>query len=90
MKPIDTVNIAATVPPIQPAPPIVSLTQRMQTSEQNPLPEQEEEEEEWGQWPLPVDQESAMASKWAIDMFIEKIFFGEEEENGIPPLTIDI
>jgi hypothetical protein len=88
MKPIDTVNIAATVPPIQPAPPIVSLTQRMQTSEQNPLPGQEEEED-WGQWPLPVDQE-AMVSKWAIDMFIEKIFFGEEEENGIPPLIIDI
>jgi hypothetical protein len=35
-------------------------------------------------------EESDLVSQWAINVFIEKIFFGDEEENGIPELSIDI
>lgn len=28
--------------------------------------------------------------KWAKQIFVEKIFFGEEEESGIPPLSMEI
>lgn len=31
-----------------------------------------------------------MMRDWARQAFVEKLFFGEEEENGLPPLSIDI
>jgi len=43
--------------------------------------------------PLPEPQSAAMQGfvrDWAKQMFIEKMLYGEEEETGIPPLSIDI
>lgn len=40
-------------------------------------------------FPLPVPIEDPVR-QWAMQSFMEKMFYGEEEENGIPPLSIEI
>ena len=40
--------------------------------------------------PEPISDMDALVRDWAKQMFIEKMLYGEEEETGIPPLSIDI
>jgi len=49
-----------------------------------PLPEPVEEF-----FPLPIALEDGVR-KWAKQSFMELMFYGEEEENGIPSLYVDI
>jgi len=57
----------------------VSLQERMQAA--GWVPETGDGEEE--------DVVLTPASAWAQQLFKEMIFFGDEETNGIPPLTMD-
>ncbi|MGE6332996.1 hypothetical protein [Stenotrophomonas sp. NPDC077659] len=70
---------------------VMPLRQRMQeqapaASESDPVPLPEPGEDPV---PLPVPVEDP-ARVWAQRIFMETIFYGEEEENGIPPLTIEL
>lgn len=37
--------------------------------------------------PTPVPDRSAVR-RWAVQLFIEKLLYGEEEETGVPPLSL--
>lgn len=39
---------------------------------------------------LPPEDMEALVRDWAMQMFKEKMMFGEEEETGVTPLSIDI
>lgn len=58
---------------------LVSLQERMRSA--GPVPETGDGEEE--------DVVLSPTSAWAQQLFKEMIFFGDEETNGIPPLTMD-
>lgn len=79
------------LPAVPAAGTVVPLHQRMQEqarhaeeSEPVPLPEPGPEPH-----PMPVPVEDPVRV-WAQRIFMETMLYGEEEENGIPPLSIEL
>lgn len=81
MSRIDTPPTPSAVAPLAAAQSVVPLAQRAREQAADALPGEEDPA------PLPEPEDPVVA--WAKQIFKEKMFFGEEEENGIPPLSIE-
>jgi len=79
---------AATAPA---ALPVIPLSQRIEglracAGEEQPVPLPEPGEE-----PVPMPEPvHDPVRAWALQIFKEKLFYGEEEENGVPSLSIEL
>lgn len=71
--------------------PVIPLSQRIEglrvcAEEERPVPLPEPVDE-----PVPVPEPIYDPVRaWALQIFKEKLFYGEEEENGVPSLSIEL
>ncbi|GEM_PF-6254176 len=92
MMPLDSVTMASREPAAVASPDIRSLADRVRAEgAPSPLAGEADHVTPEGAPPVPLPEpvpDRSAASRLAVQWFMEKMFYGEEEETGVPPLTL--
>jgi len=92
MMPLDSITMAPRAPAAVASTAIRSLAERVR-AEGAPLSLADEADHATpeGEAPVPLPgpvPDRSAVRRWAVQLFIEKLLYGEEEETGVPPLSL--